>query len=94
MHRCRIVRYTFIVSESVKSSGFPTAEDGKIEKRMRKWFANRCKGSGYKAAKKSKKMKSLINEMPVGAGNVMGNENGTRKNDDDPASSSSSETDE
>ena len=69
-HRCGIVRCTYIVSESVKSSGFPTADDRKIEKRMRKWFANRCKGSGYKAGKKSKKTKNLINEMPVGAGNV------------------------
>ena len=40
--------------------------DKKIEKMMRKWFANRCKGSGYRTGK-SKKMAAAINDMPVGA---------------------------
>ena len=55
------------VAGAVKKSGFPQALDKKIEKMMRKWFANRCKGSGYKPGKKSKKMKAAINDMPVGA---------------------------
>ena len=52
-----------LVSVATKNA-FPDAADKSIEKRVRKWFANKLKKSGWQKKSKSKEVKCVINDMP------------------------------
>ena len=67
-------------------NAFPDAADKSIEKRVRKWFANKLKKSGWRKKSKKTKVKSIINDMPPSTRTGGGASNADATDDSDSSS--------